>query len=178
MNQALIWLCAIQAMAMLAKEIVRVKSLSGRKGVTWTLMLLCSLEGIDYAKILVDTVDTVEYLRFWGEASRYTTPFGRLMFSAGNHIVLDNASIHRHEAGDVLVDWLARQQAWLTYTPTYSPEFNAAELVFNYIKTILKQPGVRQNAIRNLPDAVCRVIRTITSQMMYGFYRELKYLPV
>ena len=120
---------------------------SGRKGVTWTLVLLCSLEGIDYAKIVVDTVDTVEYLRFWGEASGYTTPFGRLMFSAGDHIVLDNASNHRHEAGDVLVDWLAQQQAWLIYTPTYSPKFNAAVLVFNYIKTILKQPGVRQNAI-------------------------------
>ena len=28
---------------------------SGRKGVMWTLMFLCSLEGIDYAKIVVDT---------------------------------------------------------------------------------------------------------------------------
>ena len=92
------------------------------------------------------------------------------MFSAGEHIGLDNASIHRYEAGDVLVDWLAQQQAWLIYTPTYSHEFNAAELVFNYIKTILKQPGVRQNAIRNLRAAVYGIIRTITARMMYGFY--------
>ena len=34
---------------------------SGRKGVTWTLVLLRSLDGIDYAIIVVDTVDTVEY---------------------------------------------------------------------------------------------------------------------
>ena len=55
------------------------------------------------------------------------------MFSAGDHLVLDNANIHHYEAGDVLVDWLVQQQAWLIYTPTYSPEFNLAELVFNYI---------------------------------------------
>lgn len=149
-----------------------------RKGTTWTLMLLCSLEGIDYAKLVGETVETIEYLRFWGEAVRFTTPFGRQMFSAGDHIVLDNASIHRYEAGDVLVDWLAQQQAWMIFTPTYSPEFNAAEFVFNYMKTILKQSHVRQVARQNLPAAIFGIIRTITPRMMYGFYRKLKYLPV
>ena len=46
------------------KNIRAVEVVSGKKGPSWTLMLLCSLEGIDYAKMIPVPANTVEYLRF------------------------------------------------------------------------------------------------------------------
>ena len=53
-----------------------VEVVSGKKGPSWTLMPLCSLEGIDYAKIIPVPANTVEYLRFFGEANMFRSPMG------------------------------------------------------------------------------------------------------
>ena len=60
------------------------------------------------------------------------------MFKNGDHIVVDNAPFHRGAASPVLGNWLRRQGTGLVYTPYYSTEFNTAELVFNYLKIMLK----------------------------------------
>ena len=56
-----------------------VEVVSGKKGPSWTLMLLCSLEGIDYAKMISVPANTVEYLRFFGEANMFRSPMGNAM---------------------------------------------------------------------------------------------------
>ena len=85
------------------------------------------------------------------------------MFSPNDHIVLDNASMHRFEAGDVLVDWFARQNCWMVFTPTHPPEFNAAELVFSYIKGVLKYPPLGQIAQQDLPRAIFVILRNFST---------------
>ena len=60
------------------------------------------------------------------------------MFKNRDHVVVDNASFHRGTASPVLGNWLGRQGTGLVCTPYYSPEFNAAELVINYLKIMLK----------------------------------------
>ena len=112
---------------------------SGKKGPSWTLMLLCSLEGIDYAKMIPAAANTVEYLRFFGGANTFRPPMGKAMFKNGDYVVqIDNEPFHHGAASPVLGNWLARQGTGLVYTPYYSPEFNAAELVFDYLKIMLK----------------------------------------
>ena len=107
-------------------------------------------------------VNTVEYLRFFGEANMFRSPMGNAMFKNGDHVVVDNASFHRGAASPVLGNWLGRQGTGLVYSPYYSPEFNATDK-FNYLKIILKN-NIRQMAHQNLPAVV------------YGLLNELGYL--
>ena len=137
---------------------------------------MCSLEGIDYTRKVLENVNTIEFLRFCGQAQRFPTPFGRRMYSVDDHIIIDNTSIHCFDGGDVLVQWLAKRNCWLVYTPVYSPEFNDAELVFNYLKTILKLSSYRQLARQNLPATVFDILSGITPQFSFEFFKELRYL--
>ena len=117
-------------------------------------MLLCSLEGIDYAKMIPVPANTVEYLRFFGEANMFQSPMGKTMLKNEDHVVVDNAPFHRGAVSPVPGNWLGRQGTGLVYTPYYSPKLNAAELVFNCLKIMLKNNNIRQMADRNLPAVV------------------------
>ena len=156
-----------------------VEIVSDRKGASWTLMLMCSLEGLDYARIVLENIDMIEFPRIFGQAQRFPTPFGRRMYSVDDH-TLDNASNHRFEGGDDLVQWLANRNCWLIYmyTPVYSPEFNVAELVFNYLKTTLKLSPYRQFAKQDLPATVFAILSGITPQHMFEFFKEFRYLKI
>ena len=59
---------------------------SGKKGTSWTLMLLCSLECIDYAKMIPVPANKVECLRCFGEANMFRSPMGNAMFKNGDHV--------------------------------------------------------------------------------------------
>ena len=39
-------------------------------------MLLCSIEGIDFAKVIVGLAETIEYSQFWPESDQFLTPLG------------------------------------------------------------------------------------------------------
>ena len=41
------------------------------RGSSHTLLLLCSLEGIDNAKIIEGAADMITYLQIWGEALHF-----------------------------------------------------------------------------------------------------------
>ena len=68
--------------------------------------------------------------------------------------MVDNAPFHCGAASPVLGNWLGRQGAGLVYTPYYSPEFNTAKPVFNYLKIMLKNNNIRQRAPQNLSAVV------------------------
>ena len=88
--------------------------------------------------------------------------------------MVDNALFHREAASPVLGNWLRKQGKGLVDTPYYSPEFNAAELVFNYLKIILKNNNIRQRAHQNLPAVVHGLLDNLTSRHMLGFVNELR----
>ena len=75
---------------------------------------------------------------------------------------MDNAPIHRNRAGEALGEWLDDIGCTLVYLPTYSPEFNPAELVFNQLKTILKRFEFRELLRDNLHVAVYEALTTNT----------------
>ena len=100
------------------------------------------------------------------------------MYSVDDHIILDNASIHRFEGGTAPGQQLANRDCWLVYTSVYSPEFNVAELVFSYLKTILSLSPYRQLARHNLLATVFAVLSGITPQLMFEFLKELRYLKI
>ena len=52
----------------------------------------------------------------------------------GDVLVLDNATIHTGKANDAMVDWLwERHGIFVAFLPTWSPELNPIELVWNYL---------------------------------------------
>lgn len=64
------------------------------------------------------------------------------------------------------------------YTPSRSPEFNAAELVFNKLKTVLRRDEYSQLLEVNVPAAIYAALSTITESDMAGFYRHLNYFQL
>ena len=51
--------------------------IEGERAANYALMLLCSIEGIDFAKVIVESAETIEYLQFWAESDQFLTPFGQ-----------------------------------------------------------------------------------------------------
>ena len=52
-----------------------------QRGCHFTLLLLCSLEGVDYVKLILGSADRLQYLQFWTDASRFTTPSGKPIYT-------------------------------------------------------------------------------------------------
>ena len=91
-------------------------------------------------------------MRITFEANMFESPMGNAMLKNGDHVVVHNAPFHHGAAspvlGNQLGNLLERQGTGLVYTPYYSPEFNAAELVFNCLKIMLKNNNIRLMAHR------------------------------
>lgn len=91
---------------------------------------------------------------------------------------MDNCAIHHFQGGQVLGEWLDNIGCALDYLPTYSPEFNPAELVFNKLKTVLKRLEYRDVLRDNLHVGVYEALKQITSADMRGFYHYTGYIDI
>ena len=60
--------------------------------------------------------------------------------------------------------------ASIIYTPSLSPEFNVAELVFNKLKTVLKREEFKPLLQVNVHVAIYEALNLITTDDMFGFY--------
>ena len=78
-------------------------------------------------------------LRFLGEARNRQAALDRNMFDQNDHLVLNNAGFRvENNAAQIVSGWLRGKGSYLVFILVYSPEFNAAGLVFSYLKTMLK----------------------------------------
>ena len=99
-----------------------------------------------------------------------TTSNGNPAIEFGDYIIMDNCAIHRFESGNILQRWLMQIGASIIYTPSLSPEFNAAELVFKKLETVLKKEEFGRILRENVHVAVYEALDFITSEDMFGFY--------
>ncbi|KAM7432943.1 hypothetical protein ABFA07_016720 [Porites harrisoni] len=128
-----------------------------KKGANITLNLLCGLEGVLYANTVQGASNSIQFLNFFGEAGQVSNSNDNPAIEFGDYIVMDNCATHRFESGHILQRWLMQIGASIIYTPSLSPEFNAAEFVFNKLKTV----------------AVYEALDSITTDDMFGFYNFL-----
>lgn len=142
-------------------------------GVSVTLNLLCGLEGILYVNTVNGASDSIQFLNFFGEAGLASTETGYPAIEQGDIIIMDNCPTHRYETGNILARWLLDMGVYLIYTPFRSPEFNAAELVFNKMKVVLKRDEYASILKENVHVAIYESLRTVTEFDMIGFYRHL-----
>jgi transposase len=104
-----------------------------------TVNLLAGLDGVMYVNTVDGASATVEFFNFFGEASRCFQENGNPVLMAGDIIVLDNCATHHNAGGFALGELLDDMGFDVVYLPTYSPEMNRVELVFQKLKIILKR---------------------------------------
>ena len=144
-----------------------------KKGANITLNLLCGLEGVLYANTVEGPSNSIQFLNFFGEAGQVSNSNGNPAIEFGDYIVMDICATHRFESGHILQRWLMQIGASIIYTPSLSPEFNAAEFVFNKLKTVLRKEEFGPILRENVHDAVYQALDSITTDDMFGFYNFL-----
>ena len=141
----------------------------------FSLSALVSLNGIEYAKVIDGSTNTLEFLQFFDEAGQsLNETFGLPSIYPGDIIVMDNLSSH-YEGGQVLEEWLADIGVELLYTPTYSPDLNPIEECFSKIKHFVNEDLVGQ-VEHNIKVSVMNAVTKITPLDMRGYYRHTGYL--
>jgi transposase len=143
-----------------------------------TLNLLCGLDGIIYANTVNGSSNSLTFLRFFEESTQVYLEDGRPPYSYDDHVILDNAAIHHNRAGQALGEFLDDIGCTAVYLPTYSPEFNPAENVFNKLKTILRRYEFRELLKDNVHVAVYEALKQISPQDMRGFFTLTGYVDV
>ena len=83
---------------------------------------------------------------------------------------MDNCATHRFESGHILQRWLMQIGASIIYTPSLSPEFNAAEFVFNRLKTVLRKQEFGPILCENVHVAVYEALDSITTDDKFGLF--------
>ena len=102
-----------------------------------TVNLLAGLHGVECMNTVYGASDTIEFLRFFGEAgSAANIETARPALEVGDIVVMDNCATHHFAGGEALQEWLNESE--LVYTPTYSPDFNPAEFVFNKMRSVMR----------------------------------------
>lgn len=100
------------------------------------------------------------------------------MLTNGNIIVMDNCATHHNAGGFALGQWLDLMGIDVVYLPTYSPELNPIELVFNKLKIVLKKDEIQSVVRANLHAAIYDALEKITERDLLGFYRHTDYIFV
>ena len=139
---------------------------------------MCSLNGIEYAKVIDGAINNVEFLQFFGECGQsLNAATGWPCLAVGDIIVMDNLSCHHYQGGEALEEWLGEMGIELIYTLTYSPDLNPIEESFSKIKSVLTNDIVRGH-VDNLKLAVINATMQVTGQDMHGYYGHTGYFSL
>lgn len=143
-----------------------------------TVNLLAGLNGIEYMNTVHGPSDTLIFLDFFGQAGKAANiETGRPALEVGDIIFMDNCPFHHNAGGQILREWLGDRNIELVYTPTYSPDFNPVEFVFNKMRTVMNYE-LQDVGTHNIEIAAIEACKHITSQDMYNFYRYTNYLDI
>jgi len=101
---------------------------------------------------------------FFGEAANAgNVTTGRPALEVGDVGVTDNRPTHYYAGGEALQEWLEERNVELVYTPTYLPDFNPVEFIFNKMCTVTR------NKLQG---------ETISSSDMVDFVRYTSYIDI
>jgi len=97
------------------------------------------------------------------------TALSKRFINPGDVLILDNASVHKDSSNvPVLMHLLRYFNIWISYLPTYSPELNPVELIFNKMKKEIRKTHSGQD----IELRICQGLSTITQQDVISFYRH------
>ena len=144
-----------------------------------TVNLLAGLNGVEYMNTVHGASDTIDFLHFFGEAGNAVNiETERPALEVGDIVVMDNCPTHHFAGGEALQEWLSDRNIELVYTPTYSPDFNPAEFVFNKMRSVMRY-DLWELTNENIElSAVTAAEDYITSDNMMVFFRYTSYINV
>ena len=141
-----------------------------------TLNFLAGVDGLKYANIVQGASNSIEFLRFFSEASQTVDPNTlRPVLEVGDIVVVDNFAAHHGDAEVALRSFLNDVGMELLYLPAYSPDLNPDEEVFSKLKYLLKYQ-YQDIVFENLEYAVWCAVGDLEAADMYGYYRHAGYL--
>ena len=141
-----------------------------------TINFLAGIDGVKYANTVQGASNSIEFLRFFTEASETLDPnTARPVLEVGDIIVVDNFAAHRGDAERALRSFFDDLGMELLYLPAYSPDFNPDEEVFSKLKYLLKY-RYEDIVFDNLEYAVWCAVGDLEAADMYGYYRHAGYL--
>ena len=140
-------------------------------GANLTLNLMVSLAGLSYYNFVEGSSNAHTFINFWTEASESYAEYGQPCIEPGYIIIVDNCSIHKHEAGRELEKFFERMGVTYFFLPTYSPDLNPTEKCFSKIKTLLKQDKYQTMLINNLKVAIGNAVSEISASDLREYYR-------
>jgi len=109
-----------------------------------------------------NTNDQFDFISFVAEACEK----GKL--SSGDYLICDNARIHKARATADLLQQLCDSFGFkVVYLPTYSPELNPCELVFNKTKHALRYHKDKEISFK---DNILKAFSSISALDMTNFY--------
>jgi len=141
-----------------------------------TLNLLMGLDGVSHAQVIDGASNSVTFADFIRQCVDTVGNYGEPALQPGDFLVLDNAPIHHSQVARTLNIWLNMQGIEVIFTPTYSPEFNAAEFCFHKIKQCLERPPFSAMCCTNFPFAIYSAIEEITVADARSFFTATGYL--
>ena len=118
--------------------------------------------------------DTIEFLRFFGEAgSAANIETARPALEVGDIVVMDNCATHHFAGGEALQEWLNERNIELVYISTFNP----AEFVFNKMRSVMRY-HLWDLTNENFELAAYGAIDHITSHDMANSFRHTSYINI
>ena len=144
-----------------------------------TVNLLAGLNGVEYMNTVQGASDTIHFLQFFGEAGNAANmETGRPALEVGDILVMDNCATHHFAGGEALQEWLNERNIELVYTPTYSPDFNPVEFVFNKMRSVMRYELWKLTNENIELAAVQAAVDFVTSNDMVNFFRFTSYIDI
>ena len=141
-----------------------------------TLNFLAGIDGLKYANNVQGASNSIEFLRFFSEASQTVDPKTlRPVLEVEDILVVDNFAAHHDDAEIAPRRFLNDVGIELLYLPAYSPDLNPDEEVFSKLKYLLKYQ-YQDIVFENLEYAVWCAVGDLEAADMYGYYRHAGYL--
>ena len=88
----------------------------------------------------------------------------------GAVLVLDNASIHK---GGQIERLARRAGCRVMYLPPYSPDLNPIEMIWSFVKRLVRREGPRDEASRR--TAVASGLASVTAELAISCFRHCAY---
>ncbi|KAK2549102.1 hypothetical protein P5673_030471 [Acropora cervicornis] len=141
-----------------------------------TVNPLAELHGVEYMNTVRDASDTIEFLRFFGEAgSPANVETASPTLEVGVIVAIDNCTTHHFAGREILQEWLNERNIELVYTPTYSPDFNPVEFVYNKMRRVMHY-HLWDLTNENIELAAYEAVDHITSHDMVNVFRHTSYI--
>ena len=140
-----------------------VQSVPGRRGTNLSVIGALDGLGVIVTAQQLGAMKRVDFERF---LSQDLLP----RLTEGSVLVLDNATIHK---GGQIAELVEQAGCRLLYLPPYSPDFNPIELIWAYVKRLLRTAGPRDDLARE--TALAEALAAVPDHLSAAGFRHCDY---